>query len=126
MQRALRQCKSLGCTELTRDPRGYCEEHMHLVQEKHNEYQRYRTDKKEQAFYRSSEWLKIRMLALNRDHGLCQHCLKDGIIKVADMVHHKIEVKNNWSLRLVLDNLISLCNSCHNKVPRGSGSEVKM
>ncbi|WP_250540588.1 HNH endonuclease, partial [Bacillus subtilis] len=31
------------------------------------------------------------------------------------------EVKEDWAKRLDLDNLVSLCNACHNKVHGGKG-----
>ena len=117
--RPLRPCKQAGCIQLTRDENGYCPEHLHIAQESHMEYKRNRTDKTEQAFYKSAPWLKVRALALSRDHGLCQHCLRDGKVTLADMIHHIVELKTDWMLRLTLNNLISLCNGCHNKIPRG-------
>lgn len=111
--RALRQCKS--CTTLTRDASGYCEDHKHLKVESNRQYDKSR-DKKGVTFYNSGQWKKVRQAALTRDNGLCQHCLKDGDITMADMVHHIIEIRVNWLLRLVLSNLVSLCDSCHSKI----------
>lgn len=111
--RPLKQCKK--CSNLTRDISGYCDEHKHLAGEVHKEYKKLRNDKKEQAFYNSKSWIKAREIALARDYGLCQDCLREGKVTIADMVHHKVEVKSNWEIRLELDNLISLCNSCHQK-----------
>ncbi|WP_343223710.1 HNH endonuclease [Paenibacillus oenotherae] len=54
-----------------------------------------------------------------RDHGLCQHCKLERCITVADMVHHRFPVRSHWHLRLVLSNLVSLCNSCHAKIDHG-------
>ena len=116
--RPLKQCKV--CNKLTRDVSGYCEEHKDMAKETHKEYKNNRTDKKEQSFYNSKQWINTRAMALARDHGLCQHCLKEGKVTAADVVHHKIPIKVNWLLRLVLSNLISLCNSCHQKEHKGS------
>jgi len=117
--RALRPCKQAGCIQLTRDVCGYCPGHVHAAQETHSEYKRNRTDKREQLFYTSTPWIKTRASALRRDHGLCQHCLRDDKVTLAAMVHHIIELKANWSLRLVLSNLVSLCNRCHSRIPKG-------
>ncbi len=115
--RARRPCKHFGCSQLTRDPRGYCESHSSTTSE-HSAYKQSRTDRREQLFYTSTIWLKTRAKALSRDNGLCQHCLRGGVVTLADMVHHIIGIKVNWSLRLVLSNLISLCNGCHQREER--------
>lgn len=115
--RPLKQCKV--CSNLTRDASGYCEEHKDMSKVNHREYKNIRTDKKEQSLYNSKPWIKVRAMALARDHGLCQHCLREGRVAVADVVHHKIPIKVDWLLRLVLSNLISLCNSCHQKEHKG-------
>ncbi|PAE58568.1 HNH endonuclease, partial [Bacillus licheniformis] len=43
----------------------------------------------------------------------------------ADMVHHIVEVKQDWSKRLDLSNLESLCNACHNKVHGNRSEPIK-
>lgn len=119
-QRSLRPCKQRGCKNCTRDISGYCLEHKGMYEAKgklqHIEYKRYRQDHKEQQFYNSMLWKKTRKERLTIDNGLCQTCLEDDRLTLADMVHHEIEVKDDWDKRLDIDNLISLCNACHNKV----------
>ena len=116
--RSLRPCRSMGCTQLTRDKLGYCIDHIDEAKRQQAEYGRSRSDKRETMFYKSGTWLRLRELALKRDHGLCQHCLRAGVITFASPVHHIIEIRVNWLLRLTLGNLISLCDSCHNKIPK--------
>ncbi|TWK49239.1 hypothetical protein CHCC20347_1522 [Bacillus paralicheniformis] len=41
------------------------------------------------------------------------------------MVHHIVEVKQDWSKRLDLSNLESLCNACHNKVHGDRNKPIK-
>lgn len=60
-------------------------------------------------------WQKCRDLALKRDNYLCQDCYAQRVMKSADMVHHLVEVKDDITKSLELNNLVSLCNSCHNK-----------
>lgn len=109
-----RPCSKPGCPELTIER--YCVKHKHKVTENNRHYDRHVRDKKTVAFYHSIEWQRVREQALIRDYGLCQHCLRDKRITMADMVHHIQEVKKAWHLRLTLSNLLSLCNACHNKV----------
>lgn len=68
---------------------------------------------KEEGFYHSKAWRKLRKLALQRDHFLCQHCLREGKTRRATEVHHIVEVEVNPDLALCLDNLTSLCWNCH-------------
>jgi Restriction endonuclease len=73
--------------------------------------------KKEQwqiDFYKSTAWRRIRKLALNRDMGMCRRCKK----LPADMVHHVKPLRDYPELGLELDNLMSLCNTCHEQVER--------
>ncbi|MBP3038074.1 HNH endonuclease [Bacillaceae bacterium Marseille-Q3522] len=78
-------------------------------------YDKYKRDQEARAFYKSTEWKKCRQLALDRDNHLCQQCLRNGELTPADMVHHIKELSDHPELGLVLDNLESLCNSCHNE-----------
>lgn len=117
--RPLRPCKAMGCRALTRDAKGYCVDHVDKAQEQQSEYGCGRSGARETMFYKSGAWLRIRVLALRRDNGMCQHCLRDGKITFASLVHHIIEIRVNWLLRLTLGNLISLCDSCHNKIHKG-------
>ncbi|WP_399533503.1 HNH endonuclease [Gemella sp.] len=34
----------------------------------------------------------------------------------ANLVHHKVEVRTDWSKRLEMSNLESVCRNCHNKI----------
>lgn len=72
-------------------------------------------------FYHSVAWKRVRALAMQRDHGMCQDCmdrLRAGYgIKPnrAQMVHHIIPLEERPDLALDLNNLRSLCNECHNR-----------
>ncbi len=83
---------------------------------KHKYYDKYKRDERSRTFYKSREWKQARQVILQRDNHLCQVCLKVNKITPADMVHHIIELKDDWEKRLNEDNLVSLCNACHNKV----------
>ncbi|MEB8101044.1 HNH endonuclease [Staphylococcus xylosus] len=67
-------------------------------------------------FYHSKAWKVLREIALDRDNNLCQLCLKEGNITDANVVHHIIYVDDDFSKALNLDNLMSVCYSCHNKI----------
>ena len=65
-------------------------------------------------FYKSGEWLDERNKALRRDNNECQKCKSEGRVSLAQCVHHIKHLKTNPELALDINNLISLCNSCHN------------
>lgn len=101
-------CNSIGCTKLTDG--GYCDEHKHDVD---NEYRKTRTDIREQKFYKSKEWKKLREHKRSINP-LCEECLLVGMATPMDVADHIIEIKDDWSRRLDLSNLMSLCYECHN------------
>ncbi len=53
----------------------------------------------------------------SRDKGLCQRCLRNGIIKAGDTVHHieaiSPETITDEAIALNPDNLETLCRDCH-------------
>ena len=75
--------------------------------------------KQSDPFYHSAAWKHIRAVALMRDGGMCQDCMDRmragiGIMpNRAVMVHHIIPRSERPDLELDMDNLISLCLSCH-------------
>ncbi|WP_338321486.1 HNH endonuclease, partial [Bacillus anthracis] len=54
---------------------------------------------------------QTRQLVLMRDNYLCQSRLKQDCVVPAVMVHHIVELKQDWNKRLDLNNLESMCNS---------------
>ncbi len=78
-------------------------------------------EKESAPFYHRAAWKRVRRMALERDCGMCQDCMKrlrDGYgmhPNRATMVHHIEPVENRPDLALDLDNLVSLCEACHNQ-----------
>ncbi|XOT28936.1 HNH endonuclease [Bacillus subtilis subsp. subtilis] len=93
----------------------------------HNYYDKHKRDPEARAFYKSKAWTECRALALTRDHGLCQDCLKERKITKAQTVHHIKELRDHPELALTLENLVSLCNPCHNRrhPEKGAGPAAK-
>lgn len=74
----------------------------------------YNQDRREaKRFYNSKAWETCRHMALRRDYYLCQYCLDNKFIKVYDVVHHIKPRRDYPELALDIDNLISLCHTCH-------------
>lgn len=79
-----------------------------------------KNDLKKSGFYHSPAWRRLRLLALQRDHYLCQECLRKNTITRATEVHHLHPIADHPELALDLGNLESLCWDCHEATkPRG-------
>ncbi len=59
-----------------------------------------------------SQWRKL-SVQFRIHNPLCQRCKQSGRATIADDVHHIKPIKSHPSLRLVWDNLMSLCRECH-------------
>lgn len=87
--------------------------------------------KESDPFYHRAAWKRLRAAALQRDQGMCQECMRRlragyGIRpRRATMVHHIEPVSERPDLALRLDNLVSLCDECHNRMHPEKGAREK-
>ena len=65
--------------------------------------------------YNSPRWRRKRAAILRRDQYQCQMCRRYGRRRQATTVHHIKHADEFPELAFVDDNLISLCEDCHNK-----------
>ena len=76
-------------------------------------------------FYSSKAWQDCRNEYARRKHYLCENCLRKGIYKPGEIVHHIIELDpvniNNPEIALNFNNLELLCRDCHAEVHKHSG-----
>ncbi len=76
-------------------------------------------------FYHSKRWEGVRRLVWDRAQGLCERCKSRGVLKPADVVHHKIplspENMDDPDVSLNPDNLVALCHDCHTEVHQKLG-----
>lgn len=102
-----RQCKEPGCPGLvTQYKKKYCDNHKHQeIEHRHNV-----RVKEKLPFYNTQQWKRVRLIKLKRDP-VCEICNNE----LARLVHHIKDARNNPYLRYQLENLQSLCDSCHNK-----------
>ncbi len=110
-----RPCSYPGCPKLT-DGR-YCPEHKKLMEKQYDAYQRSREST---AFYRSSDWKKMRANYLI-EHPFCVECNRNGKLTKATVVDHIIPIRMGGPL-LEESNLQSLCASCHTRKSIKEGS----
>lgn len=71
-------------------------------------------------FYSSKQWQDCRNEYARKRHHLCENCLRKGIYRPGEIVHHKIEIDpitiENPEIALKHDNLELLCRECHAQV----------
>lgn len=65
-------------------------------------------------FYTGRAWKRVRAAALRRDGYACRRCRRYGRMTEAKVVHHIKHLEDAPDLALSLDNLVSVCNDCHN------------
>ena len=81
---------------------------------RHMEYNMHRRDKKAAAFYVSNEWRRTRAYALSLYDGIDLYAFYvQHRIETADMVHHIVEIEEDWTKRLDIGNLFPLSNKNH-------------
>lgn len=118
-----RPCAKPGCPKLVEA--GYCAKHKQDDKKQRAEaarhYDTYLRDQKSKLFYKSRAWKVARKRALAKANYLCQNCLKEYRITLADTVHHRVAISVDWSKRLQASNLVSLCASCHHAVHARDG-----
>lgn len=78
------------------------------------DYDRRDRDPRARAFYNGAAWRSFRLMQL-REHPLCGRCEAAGRIVPATHVHHIVELRADWSLRLEPSNAESLCAGCHSR-----------
>ncbi|WP_112206524.1 HNH endonuclease [Latilactobacillus sakei] len=111
------ECGRVGCHALININDKYCDKHRDFASKEYNRY-RQLNQHDYLKFYHSKEWKHARELQLIRQP-LCEICLSNDHVTQATTVHHKVETKVDWSLRLSENNLQSVCKSCHEKIYKG-------
>lgn len=70
--------------------------------------------------YKSKAWQRTSKAYAQSVGGLCEHCLKQGVYKAGEIVHHKIHLSpeniNDPSITLSWDNLELVCRTCHGRL----------
>jgi len=77
-------------------------------------------DEAVERFYTTKAWRKARQAKLADTGGLCELCMKKGLIVPAVHVHHKVHLTgenvNDPSVSLDSSNLMALCSDCHSEI----------
>lgn len=107
-------CARCGCNKLIDATKTYCEAHARTNAERNAEYDKTQRDRKAKAFYNSTEWQTARAAALARDTGIDVYIyMTEHRVVPATMVHHIVELREDYSKRSTLSNLISISEATH-------------
>lgn len=98
-------CNFPGCPELI-DDGGYCDKHRLLVVKY---YDKERDSSNKRGY--TAHWRKVRAMKLRRNP-LCERCEARGKLKEARIVHHIVPIARGGAIH-DMDNLMSVCRSCH-------------
>jgi 5-methylcytosine-specific restriction enzyme A len=85
---------------------------QHARSESQRYYDKYRRNKDSKALYDSQAFRVCRQIKLCAQP-YCEMCLQEGRHTPAVIVHHIIEITEDASLALDIDNMQSLCRACH-------------
>ena len=87
--------------------------------------------KDKQEIYNSREWKELRIAKLRSTNGLCEECMKEGIVTAAHAVHHRHPIEDSTSKAemrkwaFMWENLVSVCDACHAKIHKEERSHSK-
>lgn len=100
-------CAYPGCGQLATHKQ-YCAEHKKTMDKQYNRYER---DPESNKRY-GRAWKRIRDRYIKL-HPLCEECEKQGRLTPVEEVHHIIPLADGGTHEI--ENLVSLCHSCHMK-----------
>ena len=86
------------------------------LKQRHSDYDKLRRDRKSKQFYGSKEWQDAKGAVLHRDGVDVYEYITSGKVLAPDTVHHIIPLRDDWSKRVDMHNLISLHRDTHSKI----------
>lgn len=113
--------KMCSCGKLIDYTEKHCEECTtkldQLDKQRHKQNKASRKDKKEQELYTSTLWVKVKEEVKIKTYGIdaYEYYINNRVV-TGEVVHHIVEVKEDWSKRLDISNLIYITNSTHRHI----------
>ena len=111
-KRPLRPCSHPSCPNLCEGQ--FCERHRVEERRRYDKYER--SADVNRKYGRAWKRIRDRYAA---EHPLCEMCLKEGRLTPVREVHHIQPISKGGTH--AADNLMSLCQSCHNKIHHDLG-----
>ena len=88
-------------------------------------------DRNYQRLLNSKRWQEVKRIVWQRTNGLCEDCLKQGIVRAGVDCHHIVPVETATTPqemeRLCFDvnNVRLLCIACHSAIHKGMGKGTR-
>ena len=88
-------------------------------------------DKFYQRLLNSKRWQEVKRIVWQRTNGLCEECMKHGIVRAGVDCHHIVPVETATTpqemARLCFDvnNVRLLCIACHSAIHKGMGKGTR-
>ena len=88
-------------------------------------------DKNYQRLLNSKRWQEVKRVVWQRTNGLCEECIKQGIVRAGVDCHHIVPVETATTPqemeRLCFDvnNVRLLCIACHSAIHKGMGKGTR-
>ena len=88
-------------------------------------------DKRYQRLLNDKRWLEVKRMVWQRANGLCEDCMKQGIVRAGVDCHHVIPVETATTIQEMemlcydINNIRLLCIQCHSNIHRGMGKGTR-
>ena len=88
-------------------------------------------DKNYQRLLNSKRWQEVKRIVWQRTNGLCEECMKQGIVRAGVDCHHIVSVETATSLHEMerlcynLDNIRLLCIEHHSAIHKSMGKGTR-
>ena len=88
-------------------------------------------DRNYQRLLNSKRWQEVKRIVWQRTNGLCEECMKQGIVRAGVDCHHIVPVETATTPqemeRLCVDvnNVRLLCIACHSAIHKGMGKGTR-
>ena len=120
----MKYCNRTGCNRLVPQGVKYCE--VHTITDKaaenrqrHKDYDAHCRNQEAKQFYNSTAWKTLRERVLARDNHIDIYLyVMEKRIVPADTVHHIVELSEDYTKRLDIDNLISISEATHSMISK--------
>ena len=88
-------------------------------------------DKFYQRLLNSKRWQEVKRIVWQRTNGLCEECMKQGIVRAGVDCHHIVPVETATTpqemerLCFDINNVRLLCIACHSAIHKGMGKGTR-
>ena len=88
-------------------------------------------DRNYQRLLNSKRWQEVKRIVWQRTNGLCEECMKHGIVRAGVDCHHIVPVETATTpqemerLCFDINNVRLLCIACHSAIHKGMGKGTR-